>query len=115
MDRIVPHLSPTVRAGRLLFVSGQLAFDAAGEIAGSVGAQTKQVLTNIAEALAVEGLGLDDVVKTTAWIRRADDFAEFNLSYSQVFVGNRPARSTVVSALVPPTALVEIEAVALLR
>jgi 2-iminobutanoate/2-iminopropanoate deaminase len=58
------------------------------------------------------GLGLQDIVKTTVWLRREADFAAFNDSYARFFGQIRPARSTVISALVHPAALVEIEAIA---
>lgn len=107
-----PHLSTAVPAGPLVFCSGQLAFDAQGDIAGDVGAQTRLCLQNLASVLTSHGLALGDVVKTTVWLRHAEDFAAFNATYAQIFGAHRPARSTVVSGLALPAALVEIEAIA---
>lgn len=107
-----PHLAPFQRTGSLVFVSGQLAFGPDGSIEGDVAAQTRRCLQNLAATLGQAGLGLSDVVKTTVWLREAADFAAFNAAYAEVFGPHRPARSTVVSALVLPQARVEIEAIA---
>lgn len=105
-------LSPAVRAGDFVFVSGQVPVDKGGKIVeGSVGAQTKKVLENISAALALAGCELSDVVKTTVWLKRAEDFAEFNAAYAPFFPTNPPARSTAESRLMIDI-LVEIEAVA---
>jgi len=109
---MTPHFSPCVAAGDLVFVSGQLAFDAAGAVSGDVKAQTRQVLANIDAVLGTRGLSLDDVVKITVWITRQDDFPDFNDAYAAVMGERRPARSTVVTGLAVPGALVEIEAIA---
>lgn len=110
---IRPHLSQWTEAGSLVFVSGQLAFDARRTIStNDIGAQTRQAVRNIELVLGEAGLGLRDVVKTTVWLAKAADFAAFNESYAAAFGETAPARSTVVSSLVLPEALVEIEAVA---
>jgi 2-iminobutanoate/2-iminopropanoate deaminase len=108
-----PHLAPFTEASSLVFLSGQLPFDATGRISSTdIGGQTAQVLGNIAAVLEQAGLTLADIVKTTVWLRSATDFAAFNDSYAACFGTHRPARSTVVSELVLPGALIEIEAVA---
>ena len=108
-----PHFSLWTEAGSLVFVSGQLAFDAAGRIVGpAVSAQTTQALRNLESVVEKAGIKLADVVKTTVWLRNQADFASFNESYAAYFGEVRPARSTVVSGLVHPDALVEIEAIA---
>ena len=107
-----PHFSPYTTAGDLIFVSGQLGFDATGAIGGDVAEQTQRTLVNLRAVLAEAGLDLGDVVKTTAWITRPEDFPIFNAAYAAVFGEHRPARSTVVAGLAVPGALVEIEAVA---
>lgn len=106
------HLAPFVDADPLIFLSGQLAFDAQGLIEGDVGVQTRLCLQRCRNVLQGLGLGLDDVVKATVWLRHADDFAVFNAAYAEVFGAHKPARSTVVSALVIAAALVEIELIA---
>lgn len=108
-----PHLAPFTEAGGLVFVSGQMAFGADGKLSGSeVGAQTAQVLANLAAVLKRAGLSLTDVVKTSVWLTQASDFPAFNETYAKVFGTHRPARSTVISGLALPQALVEIEAIA---
>ncbi|MES2259328.1 MAG: RidA family protein [Pseudomonadota bacterium] len=107
-----PHLSPAQRIGDAIHTSGQLAFDADGELKGDIAGQTTQVLNNLAAVLAVHGLTLADIGKTTVWLRRAEDFAAFNAAYAAAFGEHRPARSTVVAALAVAEALVEIEAIA---
>lgn len=112
-DPVKPHFSPICAAGEFVFVSGQLAFDAAGAIVpGGVEAQTRQVLANVATVLTSAGLGLGDLVKTTVFITRAQDFPAFNQTYAAVLGEHRPARSTVVTGLAVQGAVLEIEAVA---
>jgi 2-iminobutanoate/2-iminopropanoate deaminase len=106
-------LSPCVRLGPLLFVSGQLAFDNELRLVpGSTAAQTTRCLENIERILVKEGASRQDIVKMTAWIADAREFAEFNEAYAAFFGDHKPARSTVVATLVVPGARVEIEAIA---
>jgi 2-iminobutanoate/2-iminopropanoate deaminase len=108
-----PHLAPFVDAGDLVFLSGQMAFGADGKMSeAGVGGQTEQVLANVRSVLASANLTLADVVKSTVWLTRAEDFPAFNEAYAKIFDFVRPARSTVISALAHPQALVEIEVVA---
>jgi len=108
-----PHLSPWTEAAPLVFISGQLPFDQSGQIPhADVAQQTTQALQNLEAIVSKAGLGLHNIVKTTVWLRREADFAAFNDSYARFFGEIRPARSTVISALVHPAALVEIEAIA---
>ena len=107
-----PHLSPFTTTGDLVFLSGQLAFDAAGVVSGDIEHQTRTTLAHMADCLAEAGCGLADVVKTTVWLREAGDFARFNSVYAEIFGPLRPARSTVVAQLVLPDARVEIECIA---
>jgi 2-iminobutanoate/2-iminopropanoate deaminase len=110
---VTPHLAMIVDSDPLLFLSGQLPFDADRQIgATDIAGQTRQVVANLAAVLAGAGLSLDAVVKTNVWIRHAADFAGFDAAYAEMFGAHRPARSTVVSDLVLPAALVEIEAIA---
>ena len=108
-----PHLLPWTEAAPLVFISGQLPFDASGQIPhADVAQQTTQALQNLEAILSKAGLGLQNIIKTTIWLRREADFGAFNESYARFFGAIKPARSTVVSALVHPAALVEIEAIA---
>lgn len=110
---MTPHLVPVAVSDPFLFLSGQLPFDANRAIAaGGIDGQTRQVIANIAAVLATMNLSLDDIVKTTVWIKDAADFVGFDTAYAACFGAHRPARSTVVSDLVIPSALIEIEAIA---
>lgn len=105
-------LSPAVCAGDFVYVSGQVPVGADGAIvAGGVGVQTRAVLDNMKDCLALAGCDLSDVVKTTVWLRDRDDFADFNAVYATYFPTDPPARSTAESRLMIDIA-VEIEAIA---
>lgn len=106
--------SQAVRDGRLLFVSGQVALDpASGElIAGSVRAQTEQVLANAGAILAAAGARFSDVVRTTVYLIDLADFGAMNEVYAGYFVPPAPARSTVQVAGLPKGARVEIDMIA---
>jgi 2-iminobutanoate/2-iminopropanoate deaminase len=111
-------VSPAVRAGQLLFVSGTPGFDAAGKIAvGDFPAQMKQVIENITGLLKAAGGGWDRVVKVNVILVRREDFPEMNRIYTSYFPdGKYPARTTtVVSALPSPDFLLEIECEAVLK
>jgi reactive intermediate/imine deaminase len=111
-DRQVRPLSPAVRAGDFVYVSGQVPADAKGEIVvGGIEAQTRQVMENIKSALALAGATLEDVCKTTVWLNDARDFGAFNRIYMSYFNGNFPARSTTEARLMVD-AKVEIDVVA---
>ncbi len=107
--------SQAIRAGDLVFVSGQLALrPGATQIeAGSIQEQTEQVFANLRAILDEAGSGLDRIVKTTVYLVSLDDFQGMNEVYAR-HVGDRPpARATVEISALPSGALVEIEAVAL--
>lgn len=105
--------SQAVVANGLIFVSGQVALNAHGDMAGdSIEEQSRQVIANIENVLKDAGATLADVIKTTIWITRKEDFAGFNEIYTQHFMATTPARATVCSDLVVPGALIEIEAIA---
>ncbi len=109
--------SQAVKAGTLVFVSGQLPIDpATGKFAGEDAAsQAKQSLTNIKQILEAAGSGMDRVVKTTVFLKDLNDFSAMNEVYATFFQqGQYPSRSAVEVARLPKDALVEIEAVALL-
>lgn len=105
-------LSPAVRAGDFVYVSGQVPTDKDGSVVpGGIEAQTRQVLENMQAALALAGCTLDDVVKTTVILEDARDFGGMNKVYASYFAQNPPARTTVEARLVIDIK-VEIEAVA---
>lgn len=108
----LPHLAPFVDAGSLVFLSGQIAFDAHGVIRGDVAEQTQCCLERMERVLHDAGLSKTQVVKCTIWLRHEADFAAFNQAYADYFGTHKPARSTVISGLALAEALVEIEAIA---
>jgi 2-iminobutanoate/2-iminopropanoate deaminase len=107
--------SQAVRAGSLVFASGQIPLDPqTGEfVAGGVGEQTEQVLRNLSAVLEAAGTSLDRVVKTTVFLADMNDFAAMNEVYGRYFNVNAPARATVEAARLPRDARVEIEAIAM--
>ncbi|MBY0509235.1 MAG: RidA family protein [Rhodospirillaceae bacterium] len=108
-----PHLSAFQEAGPFIYLSGQLAFNAAGEICHpGVAEQTAQILSNIEGVLAKLGLSRTNIFKATVWLKPGSDFGAFNDSYATFFGEHRPARSTVYSELALSAAVVEIEAIA---
>ena len=105
-------LSPAVRAGDFVFISGQVPVGADGRVvAGGIAEQTEQVLENVKAALALAGCTLADVVKTTVWLEDARDFGTFNGVYARYFPAEPPARTTVESRLMIDIKI-EVEAVA---
>ena len=105
-------LSPAVRAGDFIFISGQVPIGSDGQmVSGNIEAQTRQVLENVKAALALAGAEMSDVVKTTAWLEDARDFSGFNKVYGEYFASEPPARTTAESRLMA-SIKVEIEAVA---
>jgi 2-iminobutanoate/2-iminopropanoate deaminase len=106
--------SQAIRAGDLLFVSGQLPLDSNGALvgAGDIKAQTRRALDNIAAILREAGSSLEQVVKTTVFLTNLDDFAGMNEVYADVFQPPYPARSTVEIGRLPGGMLLEIECIA---
>ena len=109
--------SPAARIGGSVFVSGQVSTHANGELVGvgDAGAQSEQCFKNVEAALTAAGAGWDDVAKITCFLVNAADYPAYATARQRLFPQNGPASSTViVSALVRPEYLVEIEAYAVL-
>lgn len=108
--------SPGVRAGQLLFLSGQIPLDpATGLVVGeTVTAQTEQVFRNIAALLASAGAGFAQVARTTVFLTDLGDFAAMNAVYARHFGEVPPARSTVEVSRLPRDVRVEIDVIAVL-
>lgn len=104
-------LSPAVRAGDFVYVSGQVPVVDGKVVSGGVGPETTAVLENVKAVLKLAGCEMSDVIKTTVWLRDRDDFATFNEAYAKFFASEPPARSTAESRLMIDIA-VEIEAIA---
>ena len=110
--------SPAARVGNQIFVAGQVANDANGVLVGvgDAHAQTEQCFKNVEAALQAAGAGWDDVTKITCFLVNADDYAAYAEVRNGIFPENGPASSTViVTALVRPEMLVEVEAYAVLQ
>jgi 2-iminobutanoate/2-iminopropanoate deaminase len=107
--------SQAIRAGDLVFVSGQLALrpDHAEIVSDSIGEQTEQVFTNLRAILEEAGSSLGRLVKTTVYLTDLGDFAAMNEVYAKHVGAQPPARATIEVSALPSGAKVEIEAVAL--
>jgi 2-iminobutanoate/2-iminopropanoate deaminase len=105
--------SQAVVAGGFCFCSGQIAIDPAtgAVVEGDVTAQTRQVLLNLAAVLEAAGSSLEQVVKTTVFLKSMEDFPAMNAVYAIAFGEARPARATVEVSRLPKDVVVEIEAV----
>jgi 2-iminobutanoate/2-iminopropanoate deaminase len=115
--RAIGPYSQAVRAGNLLFVSGQIPIDpATGEfVAGGIVEQTEQVLRNLSAVFEASGASLSQVVKTTVFLADMDDFTAMNEVYARFFASDPPARATVQAARLPRDAKVEIDATAIVE
>ncbi len=108
--------TPLRQAGNIYFVSGQVGIHADTQIAAKdISSQTAQALDNLKDLLAQNGLGMENVVKTTIYLKNMADFDDMNTTYLTYFTEPRPARSSVEVAGLPRLAenelLIEIEAV----
>ena len=106
--------SQAVRAGQLLFVSGQVPLDpATGQIVdGDITAQAHRVFGNLGAVLAAGGRSFADVVRTTVFLADMNDFAAVNAVYGEYFEEPYPARATLQVAPLPKDARVEIDVIA---
>ncbi len=105
-------LSPAVRAGDFIFISGQVPTGPNGSVVdGGIEPQTRQVLENVKAALALAGAAMEHVVKTTVFLEDARDFGGMNKVYATYFPKEPPTRSTLECRLMIDIK-VEIEAVA---
>ena len=107
--------SQAIRAGGLVFVSGQIPLDpASGQIVeGDIAAQTRRVLENLKAILAAAGSSLDRAVRTTIFLTDLGHFDVVNKVYGEFFKETPPARSTVQVSRLPRNVLVEIDCIAL--
>jgi 2-iminobutanoate/2-iminopropanoate deaminase len=109
--------SQAVEAGGFVFVSGQIALDpATGQVvAGGVREQARRVMENAKAVIAAAGCGMQDVVKTTIYLKDLADFAAVNEVYAGYFPADPPARATVEVSRLPKDVLVEIDCIAFRR
>ena len=105
--------SQAIEANGFVFASGQIPVNpATGEIPEGVEAQAEQVMINMKNLLEAAGTSLENVVKTSVFIRNMDDFAAINAIYAKYFVNECPARACVEVAKLPKGVLIEMEAIA---
>ena len=107
--------SQAVKAGNMLFVSGQVPFvpETMEIVEGDVKAQTAQSLKNVQAILAEAGLDFSHVVKSTVFIKDMNEFDKINEVYAEFFGENKPARACVEVARLPKDVKVEIEVIAI--
>lgn len=108
--------SQAVRVGRFVHTAGQIAInpETSQIVTGGVAEQAEQVMRNLQAVLEAAGTSLENVVKTTIFLRFMKDFSVVNEVYGKYFAAGKPARSTVAVSALPLQALVEIEVVALI-
>lgn len=99
-----------VMGGNTLYISGQIAFEASQQ--NNVAAETSKVLENMGHILQQAGLGYENVVKTTIFLKSMDDFSKVNEVYAGFFNENYPARETVEVSQLPKNVNVEISCIA---
>jgi 2-iminobutanoate/2-iminopropanoate deaminase len=108
--------TPAIRAGQLLFISGQIPLDPrTGQIVdGDFSAQAEQSMRNVTALLKAAGVGWDHVVRTTVFLTDMDDFAAMNAVYARYVVDPAPARATVQVARLPRDVRIEVDAIAVI-
>jgi len=108
--------SPAIKAGNLLFISGQIPIDPAtgNLIQGEIAAQAEQVMKNLTALLLAAGASFTNVVRTTVYLADMNDFAGMNEVYSRYIIDPPPARATVQVARLPRDVKIEIDAIAVL-
>jgi 2-iminobutanoate/2-iminopropanoate deaminase len=109
-------LSPAIKAGGFVFVSGYAGFRdrKTGAPIEGIEAQTRETLQVIRDTLEAAGSSLDKVVRATVFLRNAQDFPKMNQAYRAFFPKDPPARTTLITGLALPEILVEIECMAIL-
>ena len=104
--------SQAIEANGFVFASGQIPVNPeTGEIPEGIEAQAEQVMKNVKNLLEAAGTSVDQVVKTSVFIKNMDDFATINGIYAKCFAKDCPARSCVEVARLPKDVLIEIEAI----
>ncbi len=107
-----PNLSPGIKLGNMLYVSGNVGTDANGNLAEGCEAQSRQVMANIRAIVEAAGGRMEDVCKITCFLTNMDDYADYAKVRLETWPANPPASSTVgVSGLVRPEMVVEVEAI----
>ena len=108
--------TPAIRAGQLLFISGQIPVDpeTGAIVEGDITAQADRSMRNVVALLNAAGLGFEHVARTTVFLADMDDFAAMNAVYARYIVDPPPARATVQVARLPRDVRIEIDAIAVI-
>ena len=109
--------SQAIRAGDLLFVSGQIPIDpSTGKLIDDVTiqAQTRRVMENLIAIVNASGGLAENIIRTTVFLRNIDDFADMNAIYGEYFKTEPPARSTIQAARLPRDVAIEIDCIAVI-
>ncbi|TYQ15172.1 UNVERIFIED_CONTAM: endoribonuclease L-PSP [Acetivibrio alkalicellulosi] len=109
--------SQAVKVGNFIFTSGQIPIDpkTGDVVSGDIEQQTRQVMENLKGVLNQSGIGFENIVKTTVYIKNMDDFLSINKIYAQYFKEPYPARSCVEVSRLPKDVKIEIEAIAIIE
>ena len=113
--RMTLPISPAVKAGGFVFVSGlvgHLGWETEAPVEG-IEAQTRETMESIKNTLEAAGSSLDKVVKATVFLRNAQDFPKMNEVYRTFFPKEPPARTAIITGLLSPEILVEVECIAM--
>jgi 2-iminobutanoate/2-iminopropanoate deaminase len=112
--RAIGPYSQAIRAGSLLFISGQIPLDPATGtlVQGDIAAQTHRVFANLKAILEAAGASFDHVVRATVYLADMNDFTTVNEVYGTYFSSPAPARATVQAARLPKDARIEIDLIA---
>ncbi len=105
--------SQAIEVNGMVYTSGVIPVDpSTGEIPSGVEAQAEQAFSNMKALLSASGTDMEQVVKTTVFIKEMNDFGKINEIYAKYFTGTFPARSCVEVARLPKDVLLEVEAIA---
>lgn len=112
--RAIGPYSIAVQAKRFIFTAGQIGLNpSTGELVkGGLEAETRQALDNLKAILKAANASMEDVVKTTVFLKDINDFARMNVIYAEYFEKDPPARSAIQVAALPKNALIEVESIA---
>jgi 2-iminobutanoate/2-iminopropanoate deaminase len=110
---IGPYSQAIAVQGKLMYISGQIPYTPAGELAGeAIEVQTEQCILNLKAILEQEGLTLDNMVKVNIYLKDMGDFAKVNEVYGKYFSESKPARAAVEVARLPLDVNIEMEGIA---
>lgn len=108
--------SQAIKVGNFVFISGQIPIDpkTGNLVEGDIKEQTKRVIENIKAIIESIGGSLENIVKTTVFLKSLEEFSQMNEVYAEYFKDKPPARSTVEVSRLPKDVRIEIEAIAII-